>query len=488
MSSQSSETLELKEANASVSHIPAEVSDSNVGWDSDDDPQNPMNWSNAWKRTIIILVAFATFNDAAASSIFTPGVPLVLEEFHETNPTISPFLISVHIIGFATGPLLFSPLSEIYGRYLIMQISNIAFFFSCILCAVSVDVPMLAIARILLGVAGSVPNALAGGFVADLIPLEKRASSLALLAAGVLSSELTFSLGPIVGGYMALKVGWRWTFWLEGIVVHIPVGCSTILSFFFLRETYAPTLLKRKAARLGLQKPLKESESTWQVIRRGISRPMKLCCFSPIMMIISLYNSICYTYLYYMITTFPTLFGEHYGFNAGEVGLTYIAQGVGCLIGQVAVGRFADWYIKRQQARNGTTTPEDRLPPAIVGYVVLAIGMLWFGWSAQVHAHFMVPIVGSGVVGLGLVGGFLVVQVYIVDTFTIYAASALAANNLIRSIVAAVLPLSGPAMYERLGYGWGDTILGFTALALAPTPLLLMKYGERIRTRWPVEL
>lgn len=63
MSSQSSETLELKEANASVSHIPAEVSDSNVGWDSDDDPQNPMNWSKAWKRTIIILVAFATFNE-----------------------------------------------------------------------------------------------------------------------------------------------------------------------------------------------------------------------------------------------------------------------------------------------------------------------------------------------------------------------------------------------------------------------------------------
>ncbi|KAE8324583.1 major facilitator superfamily domain-containing protein [Aspergillus sergii] len=484
MSSRSSETLELKEANASVSHIPSEVSDSNVGWDSDDDPQNPMNWSNAWKRTIIILVAFATFNDAAASSIFTPGVPLVLEEFHETNPTISPFLISVHIIGFATGPLLFSPLSEIYGRYPIMQISNIAFFFSCILCAVSVDVPMLAIARILLGVTGSVPNALAGGFVADLIPLEKRASSLALLAAGILSSELTFSLGPIVGGYMALKVGWRWTFWLETIVV----GCSTILSFFFLRETYAPTLLKRKAAKLGLQKPLKESESTWQVIRRGISRPMKLCFCSPIVMIISLYNSISYTYLYYMITTFPTLFGEDYGFNTGEVGLTYIAQGVGCVIGQVAVGRFADWYIKRQQNRNGTTTPEDRLPPAIVGYVVLAIGMLWFGWSAQVHAHFMVPIVGSGVVGLGLVGGFLVVQVYIVDTFTIYAASALAANNLIRSIVAAVLPLSGPAMYERLGYGWGNTILGLTALALAPTPLLLMKYGERIRTRWPVEL
>ncbi|KNG80145.1 MFS multidrug transporter [Aspergillus nomiae NRRL 13137] len=479
MSSQSSDTLELKEADASVSQISAEVSCSNGGWD--DDPQNPMNWSNAWKRTIIALVAFATFNDAAASSIFTPGVPLVLEEFHTTNPAISPFLISIHVIGFATGPLLFSPLSEIYGRCIVMHISNVTFFFSCILCALSVNVPMLAIARILLGVAGSIPNALAGGFVADLIPLERRASSLALLSAGTLSGTV---VGPIAGGYMALNVGWRWTFWLEAIVV----GCSTIASSLLLRETYAPALLRRKAAKLGTQKPLKESESHWKALRRGISRPMKLCLCSPIVMIISLYNSISYTYMYYIITTFPTLFGEEYGFNAGEVGLAYIAQGVGCLVGQFVVGRFADWYIQRQRARYGTTTPEDRLPPAIVGYVVLAIGMMWFGWSAQAHAHFMVPIVGSGVVGLGIVAGFLVVQFYIVDAFEIYAASALAANNLIRAIIAALLPLSGPAMYDRLGYGWGNTILGLVALVIAPTPLLLMKYGRKIRMQWLLEL
>ncbi|KAE8138098.1 major facilitator superfamily domain-containing protein [Aspergillus pseudotamarii] len=485
MSSQCSETLQLKEADASVSHIPAEFSDSNVGWDSKDDPQNPMNWSDAWKKTIIILIAFATFNDAAASSIFTPGVPLVLEEFHETNPTISPFIMSAHVIGFATGALVFSPFSEIYGRCLVMHISNIAFFVCCILCAVSVNVPMLVIARILLGVAGSIPNALSGGFVADMIPLENRASSLALLTTGTITVHqlLTFTLGPIVGGYMTLNVGWRWTFWLETILV----GCSTILSFFFLRETYAPVLLRRKAAKLGLQIPLKESESHWQVLRRGISRPMKLC-LSPIMLIVSLYHSICYAYMYYLITTFPTLFGDEYGFNTGEVGLAYIGQGVGCIAGQVIVGRFADWYIRRQQARNGTTTPEDRLPPVIAGYFILAIGMVWFGWSAQVHAHFMAPIIGSGVVGVGIVGVAIVVQVYLVDTFTIYAASALAANCLLRSAVAVLLPLSGPAMYDRLGYGWGNTLLGLVALVIVPTPLLLMKYGERIRTRWAVAL
>jgi MFS family permease len=215
---------------------------------------------------------------------------------------------------------------------------------------------------------------------------------------------------------------------------------------------------------------------------------MKLVLGSPIVMIISLYNSIPYIYMYFMVTAFPTLFGEEYGFNTGEIGLAYLGQGIGYLIGQFVVGRFADWYVKRQQVRHGRVIPEDRLPPATLGFTVFGFGMLWFGWSAQAHAHWIAPIIGSGVVGLGIVTGFLVVQVYLVDVFTIYAASAMAANNLIRSVFAALLPMSGPAMYDRLGYGWGNSILGLVALAIAPTTLLLMRYGEKLRRRFPVEL
>ncbi|KAF7592802.1 hypothetical protein BBP40_012485 [Aspergillus hancockii] len=481
MPSQCTDAHNSKEADSNVSQIPAEVLDGHVGWDGDDDPENPMNWSNAWKKTIIFLVAFATLNDAAASSIFTPGVPLVLEEFHTVNPAVSPFLISVHVIGFATGPLLCSPLSEIYGRRIVMNVSNLAFLIFATLCAVSVNIPMLALARVLLGLAGSVPNALSGGYVADMMPLEKRGSSLALLAIGTLTGTV---IGPIIGGYMALNVGWRWTFWLEVIVV----GCTTVLSFFLLKETYAPVILRHKATRLGPQKSYDSRESQWQALQIAISRPVKLVFCSPIVMIISLYNSIPYIYMYFMVTTFPTLFGEEYGFNTGEIGLAYIGQGFGYLIGQFVVGRFADWYITRQQARHGRATPEDRLPPAAVGFTVFGIGMLWFGWSAQTRAHWMAPIIGSGVVGLGIVTGFLVVQVYLVDVFTIYAASAMAANNVIRSVFAALLPMSGPAMYDRLGYGWGNSILGLVAIAIAPTTLVLMRYGEKLRRRFPIEL
>lgn len=70
---------------------------------------------------------------------------------------------------------------------------------------------------------------------------------------------------------------------------------------------------------------------------------------------------------------------------------------------------------------------------------------------------------------------------YLVDAFTIYAASALAANTVIRSIGGALLPLAGQAMYAALGLGWGNSLLGFIAVALLPIPLVMMKYGERWR-------
>jgi hypothetical protein len=73
------------------------------------------------------------------------------------------------------------------------------------------------------------------------------------------------------------------------------------------------------------------------------------------------------------------------------------------------------------------------------------------------------------------------IQAYSVDAFTLYAASALAANTVTRSVMAAVLPLAAPKMYATLGYGWGNSLLGFLALAMAPIPYVLLSYGERIR-------
>jgi MFS family permease len=264
-----------------------------------------------------------------------------------------------------------------------------------------------------------------------------------------------------------------------------------ITSIIFLRETYHPTLLHRKAVQLqkttgkphtSIYKQEQGRSSPGYIIRTSISRPLKLLFLSPIVSSISLFCSLAYSYMYILFTTFTSVFMNIYGFNAGEAGLAYLGLGLGFAVGQLTVGYFSDRHMQRQKARYGVMRPEDRLPPMVVGVFLIPVGLVWYGWSAEARTHWIVPIVGTFFVGVGIYYVTLVTQVYLVDAFTIYAASAVSAESSLRSVFGAVLPLAGPPLYARLGMGWGNTLLAFVAAAFAPTSFLLIRYGEKIRT------
>ena len=203
---------------------------------------------------------------------------------------------------------------------------------------------------------------------------------------------------------------------------------------------------------------------------------------SPIVVLLSIFVSIVYSYMYLLFTTFTRVFEDQYGFNAGEAGLAYLGLGIGFCIGQLTVGMFSDRYIKRQKAKRGEMKPEDRLPPLVVGAFLVPIGLFWYGWTVEKHTHWIVPIIGTGLIGIGILYVFLPVQMYLIDAYTMFAASAIGANTVVRSIFGTCIPLAGPALYARLGLGWGNSLLGFLALAFAPSSLLLITLGERIRT------
>jgi MFS family permease len=202
---------------------------------------------------------------------------------------------------------------------------------------------------------------------------------------------------------------------------------------------------------------------------------------SPIVFILALDMSIIYSYLYFLFTTFTFVFEDQYGFNAGEAGLAYLGLGVGFVIGQFGVGGFSDAYTKKKSAQGGMK-PEYRLPPLMVGAFLIPIGLFWYGWTANKDVHWIVPIIGTGFIGVGTMCAFLPIQMYLIDTFGIFAASALATNTVVRSLFGATLPLAGQSLYDTLGLGWGNSLLAFIALALSPVPFLLLKYGESIRT------
>jgi hypothetical protein len=220
--------------------------------------------------------------------------------------------------------------------------------------------------------------------------------------------------------------------------------------------------------------------------------------------------AIVYGIIYFLFTTFTFVFEEIYGFSAGSAGLTFIGLGVGSLGGVVMLGIWSDKLLmKLTKQNNGVSKPEFRLPPMVYSSLFIPVGLFWYGWTAEKHTHWILPIIGTVFVGVGMIAvmvGFscatrlshmetitnsttqMPVQNYLIDAYTLYAASAIAAITILRSLFGAVLPLAGQSMYGALGLGWGNSLLGFLALAMSPVPWIFWKYGERIRTRRTLKL
>ncbi|CAF9908277.1 MAG: hypothetical protein ALECFALPRED_004368 [Alectoria fallacina] len=463
--------------------IQREVDPDMVDWDGPDDPKNPVNWSEKLKWANVAVISSITFLtqvaldvssiDPLASSMLAPAVPELTTEFKSTNQELASFVVSVYILGYAFGPITIAPLSELYGRVPVYHVCNVLFIVFTVACAVSTNLNMLIGWRFLQGTFGSCPLTIGGGTISDMIIQEKRGGVMAIWALGPLMGPV---IGPVAGGYLAQAKGWRWLFW----VIAMAAGVITISAFFSLRESYPPILLERKAIKLRketgnekLRSKLASPLSPAALFKIAIVRPMKLLFLSPIVLALSTYMAVVYGYLYLLFTTITEVYQKQYHFSQGKVGLTYLGIGVGSLFGVVIFGIASDRIVKAK-SKTGEMKAEYRLPPMIPGSFIIPIG-------SDKHVYWFVPVLGTGMVGLGLLATFMPIQTYLVDAFTIYAASALAANTVLRSLVGALLPLAGQKMYATLGLGWGNSLLAFIAVAMCPIPIIFYRYGERIR-------
>jgi MFS family permease len=341
-------------------------------------------------------------------------------------------------------------------------------------------------------------RSLGGGSIADMVPQEKRAAAMAGFAIGPLLGPI---IGPIAGGFLTGARGWRWNFW----VLAMASGFTSIVMVFSMWESYVPVILLKKVARLRKETGNKNLRSKFEIglsptdhFKRAIIRPLKMLTFSPMVMITSLFMAVTYGYLYVMFTSMTDVFERHYGFSTSLVGLAFLGLGVGSLGGVAIFGATSDRYIQRKAdqadaAAEGTGVakegmkPEYRLPLLPFAATLLPAGLFIYGWTAEYKIHWIVPIVGTGITGVGNVIIFMAIQMYLVDSYTVYAASALAANAVVRSVAGAILPLAGLPLYERLGMGWGNSLLGFIAVIFVPVAFLIIKYGEAIRKRFPVK-
>ncbi|KAJ6024272.1 multidrug resistance protein [Penicillium herquei] len=452
-----------------------------IDWEPDD-RQNPKNWPLSRKWIMISIVSVNTLMTALGSTIPTPGVPQLMKEFHSDNDLLESFVISVYALGFA---FVIAPLSETYGRLPVYLTCNLSFLMWCIACAVAPNMAALVIFRFLAGAFGAAPFTLGGGTIADIVDPAQRGTAMGIWMGGLTVGPV---IGPTIGGFISAYLGWRWTFWILSMIAGVICGISII----FMRETFARVLLARKVQRLrkesgnqDLKSRLDKEDSTATLLRLSFIRPAKMFFKSVIVCLLCIYVAIVYTIMFILFTTFTTVFEGQYGIPTSTSGLLYLGWGIGSIIGQATYTTVSNRFVARSIA-NCTFKPEDRLPLRVPGGILLPVGLIWYGWSAQAEVHWIVPIIGTAVAAIGLTIVFAAPLAYLIDVFTVYAASAIGANVVLRSLCAAVIPLCGQKLYDKLGIGWGNTLLALVVLGCVPINLAFYFYGENIRKRYPL--
>ncbi|KAI1263639.1 major facilitator superfamily transporter [Xylariaceae sp. FL1019] len=419
-----------------------------------------------------------------------PGVPQILDDFGVDNEILAAFVVSIFILGLAAGPLVLAPISELFGRVRVYHVGNILFVLVTLACALATSFNQLIAFRFLAGLVGAGPVTIGGGSIADLTTMKERGTAISIWSLGPLLGP---SIGPIAGGFIAEYLTWRWIFYILLIVS----GVVTIAGFLVMRESHEATLLARKTERLRketgnteLRSRLATDIALKDLLLRAITRPCKILVLSPACLVLNIYSAFVYAIIYIMFSTFSFVFEGQYGFSQGVSGLVYISLGIGFAFGLTAQQLMGD-RIQRKLANkynDGKPKPEYRIPPmALTGFFIPA-GLFIYGWTAEEKLQWAVPLVGVLLVGVGICIVNININAYLVDAFTVYAASALAANAVLRSLFGALFPLFSLKLYNSLGYGWGNSVLAFIALALWPVSILFYWYGEGLRHKFPVTL
>ncbi|OOF98554.1 hypothetical protein ASPCADRAFT_162116 [Aspergillus carbonarius ITEM 5010] len=457
-----------------------------VTWDGPQDPDNPKNWPPVKKWTTVIPMSLFNFLSSMSSATMAPALDSIQQDLHFSSNMLAVLSLSVFLLGMAIVPLFAAPLSEVFGRVVVLQVSDLFYILFNALCGVAKTPAQLIGFRLLAGLGGAGANSIGSGITSDLFVPQERGKALAIYA---LAPLFGMAVGPIAGGFLVQHTTWPWCFYL----VSVMGGAVQILGLPFFRETYAPVLLQRRCQRLrkNTQNPnlytLHDTTSLPQLLRTSLVRPFKLLATQPVVQVWSVYCAFLYGTLYLLIATFPNVWTGIYGESVSIASLNYLSLFLGMVLASQVGTRLADRYYRKLCAQNGgRSLPEFRLPVLMIGSVVVPIGLFWYGWSARRSIHWIMPNIGAAIYGAGTLLEILCVVGYIIDTYPKYAASAVAAVVCFRSLLAFALPLVAPSLYENLGFGWGNTLLGLIAVVVGiPAPILLRYYGVALRRRSP---
>jgi DHA1 family multidrug resistance protein-like MFS transporter len=317
------------------------------------------------------------------SAIYAPSETGVMEKFG-VNVQLASMGLSMYVLAYGIGPMIFSPLSEIpaIGRNPPYMLTFAIYVILLVPTALVENFPGLIVLRFLAGFFGSPCLATGGASLQDMFSIIKLPYVLSIWA---LAATCGPALGPIISGFSVVAENWRWSLW-EMLWLSGPIW---ILLFLCLPETSSPNILLRRAQRLRKINPELRLRSQSEIDQQNISvmamvkenlwRPNQMMFLDPAVGFTAIYTALVYAIYYSFFEAFPLVYIEMYGFNVGELGLTFLSITVGVFISIVCYWSYV-WYVVEPEIRkNGIGSPERRLIPALYSSLCCPIGLFIFG-------------------------------------------------------------------------------------------------------------
>jgi MFS family permease len=318
----------------------------------------------------------------------------------------------------------------------------------------------------------------------DVVPEESKALAYSIWSIGSLKGPV---FGAAIGGFVTQYLGWRWTNWL----ILIFAGFSFAL-LCCIKESYSPVILRRKLNEMRL----KTGDERWwsrheenmalsKRLRINLSRPLRKTFHEPIIILFNAYIGLIYGVLYLSFVAYPYVFHQIRGWTLGYSGLAFLGIGFGGLL-TIMAEPLIKRMIQSHKPDPGTGSPphDSLMSMGCIASVLIPTGQLWFSWTClPTRVHWVWPILAGVPIGAGNIAVFIYATTHLANTYDLYAASALASNTVVRSVLGGVLPLIRSRLYQSLGANWASAFLGFLQIVIIPIPFVFYKYGDRIRKR-----
>ncbi|EPE07466.1 mfs transporter [Ophiostoma piceae UAMH 11346] len=454
------------------------------------------------QRALIVFTASvaATFS-GFASNIYFPALPTIATDFNVSSELIN-LTVTAYLVLQGLAPSLWGPISDARGRRVAYIGTFCVFLGACVGLALCQNYASLVVLRALQSAGSASTIAIGSGVIGDVTTRENRGGFMGIFQAGLL---VPVAIGPVIGGALAGSPslgGWRSVFWfltiysgvfLVFLILVLPEtlramvgngGCAmqelNVFSRFPLR------VYQKRTTALWTRPTPSLSSSAQQKARPALS----IDVFGPLRILVSkqagpviFFVAIYYAVWQMCITAMSTLFQSQYGLSETHTGLTYIANGVGSVVGTLVTGKLLDRDYKRAAAAAGTgpfplEKARMRLLPLFA--VLQSASILMFGWTIDRNVAIAAPIVSTFITGWCVVSMAGIVSTYLVDVHG-GGGAATASLNLARCLLAAggtsfVMPLIG-----RIGTGPAFSLCAGVQLLSSVGLVVQWRYGPRWR-------